>query len=168
MKKKSSELKPSKLSKIDVEVCIIHCIAAKLELVSALQYMKSKGHKIEKSKFYKIRYTIIQRRTKFGHQLAKGGLFEQHMIRIENLEEIEREYWVNYHKEPDYFKKSMILEKIQNIQPFISSAYDYIKEIMLEQAKLETTSYAKEPQLKNTSYAKELQQETIKALPAPK
>lgn len=153
-KRKRKNVKQDSPGKLDREICIIHCIAAKLSETEALTYLDSRGHHIERATYYSEKKKIEERRSNLGHKLAAGGLFEQHMIRIENLEEIEREFWINYHREPNPFRKSVILEKIQNIQPFISSTYDYIKEIMLEQAKLENTSYAKEPEPNNSKQEK--------------
>lgn len=60
--------------KLDREVCIIHCIAAKLTEVESLSYMKSRGHKMERATYYHEKKKIEQRREKIGHKLAAGGL----------------------------------------------------------------------------------------------
>ena len=48
------------------------------------------------------------------------------MMRIQTLETIEKEQWKLYKEEPKPFLKSSILERILNLQVFLSSAYDYV------------------------------------------
>jgi len=120
----------------DIQLCIVHCIACKLSEKDALEYLKSKDHEMQRTKYYEYRKNKIQNRTEFAHNVTSHGFLEQHIIRIENIEEIEREQWVNYHKEEEPLKKSKILERILNMQPFITSAYEYITRIIDEQNRL--------------------------------
>jgi len=64
-------------------------------------------------------------------------MFEQHMMRIHTLETIEKEQWINYHTETKPILKSTILERIQNLQVYLSSDYDYIRAIIKNQEELQ-------------------------------
>jgi hypothetical protein len=48
----------------------------------------------------------------------------QCLERVDRMELIENQMWMNYWKEPDRFKKVKILVEIVNIQPYISSYYE--------------------------------------------
>ena len=52
--------------------------------------------------------------------IAKVAYEEQHLERVDRMELIENQMWINYWKEQDRFKKVKILVEIVNIQPYIS------------------------------------------------
>jgi len=58
------------------------------------------------------------------------------MERIDNLITIQQEQWTCYNTEKDNNKRSIILERIANMQPYISAAYDATRKIMEKQAEL--------------------------------
>ena len=75
----------------DIQSCIVHCIACKLSEKDALEYLKSKDHEMQRKKYYEYRKNKTQNRIEFADKITSYGLLEQHMMRIENIEEIERE-----------------------------------------------------------------------------
>jgi hypothetical protein len=104
----------------------------------ALNYLKSKGHNIKRTQYYMDKERLEDSITHKAYKLAaENGLIEQHMHRIQQLETIEREHWQNYQLEKTGLKRSLILEKITILQPYISSAYDYTKQIIKEQAEIQ-------------------------------
>lgn len=125
--------------KLDRQACIIHCIVTRLSETEALEYLKSKGHNIQKTIYYDEKKKLKENRINFANKLATGGFLEQHVQRIETFEEIEKEYWLNYHAEDNPSKKCVILSKIRDLQPFISSVHDYTQNIILEQTRLSNT-----------------------------
>lgn len=119
---------------------ILRCVVMRLTEKEALAYMKSSGNKIEKTRYYNIKSELNDKILTEGYNItSKNGLFEQHMMRIHTLETIEKEQWVNYRAEVKPFLKSAILERIQNLQVYLSSAYDYIRAIIKNQEDLQLT-----------------------------
>lgn len=98
---------------------------------------------MQRTKYYEYRKNKIQNRVEFACKITSYGFLEQHIIRIENIEEIEREQWVNYHKEEEPLKKSKILERILNVQPFVTSAYDFTARIIEKQNRLKKNTEIK-------------------------
>ena len=54
----------------------------------------------------------------------------QCLERVDRMELIENQMWINYWKEKDRFKKVKILVEIVNIQPYISSYYEATKDLV--------------------------------------
>ena len=122
----------------DRETLIIHCIAMKLTEAEALAYMRVHGHPIKRTQYYEDKKKIEESTFTKANQIANGGLLEQHMERIRSLETIEHEMWINYHKEKSPLRRVLILDKVKELQPYISAAYDYTKVLIAEQAKLQS------------------------------
>ncbi len=140
MKEKSTKLIPSKReqNKSELEQLILRCIVMKFTEKESLAYIKSNHKPIEMSRFYEIKKTLKDRINQEGYKItSQNGLFEQHMMRIHTLETIEKEQWINYHIETKPILKSTILERIQNLQVYLSSAYDYIRAIIKNQDDLQ-------------------------------
>jgi len=137
-KKQTPTPNQDQLKLIDRDILIIQCLTMKFSEKEALAYLASRNHKIKRAQYYedkkRIEDSAIHRAYKIA---AENGMIEQHMYRINQLETIEREHWQNYHLEKAGLKRSLILEKITALQPYISSAYDYVQEIIKEQADLQ-------------------------------
>ena len=125
-------------SRFDRDTIIIHCMTMRLSEAESLAYLEAHGHKIKRSAYYEDRKRLEESVIHKAYKIAaENGLIEQHMQRINQLETIEREHWQNYHREKAPLKKSIILEKITVLQPYLSSAYDYVKQIIKEQAEVQ-------------------------------
>lgn len=138
--KNSTKLVPSKReqNKSELEQLILRCIVMKLSEKESIEYLKSYGKKIESSRYYEIKKEINDKVISEGYKItSQNGLFEQHMMRIHTLETIEVEQWKKYREEPKPFLQSAILERIQNLQVYLSSAYDYIRAIIKNQEELQ-------------------------------
>lgn len=138
-------------ARFDRDVLIIHCITMKFSEKESLAYLASRNHKIKRAQYYEDKKRIEDSATHKAYKIAaENGLIEQHMLRISQLETIEREHWQNYHQEKAGLKRSLILEKITALQPYISSAYDYVKQIIKEQAEMQErlarANHAKKPE----------------------
>lgn len=135
---KEQTLSKSNDQSFDRDTLIIRCLTMRYTEKEALAYLKSKGNGIKRDQYYKdkarLQDSVIHKAYKFA---AENGLIEQHWKRIDTLETAEAEHWQNYRKEKQPFKKSCILEKITALQPFIASAYDYVKEIIKTQAEIQ-------------------------------
>ncbi len=125
-------------NKIELEQLILRCVVMRFSEKESLAYIKSNGKNIETTRYYEIKKEINDKVILEGYKItSENGMFEQHMLRIHTLETIEKEQWVNYHTETKPFLKSAILERIQNLQVYLSSAYDYIRAIIKNQEELQ-------------------------------
>ena len=66
------------------------------------------------------------------YEIAKVGFVHQHIERIDQLELIQHELWKLYEMEEEPRHKAAILEKIANVQPFLSAYYEATKMVMKE------------------------------------
>ena len=126
-------------NKIELEQLILRTIVMKFTEKEALAYINAnKSKPVQSSRYYQVKRDISDKITQEGYKItSKNGLFEQHMMRIRTLETIEKEQWVNYHREEKPMLKSAILERITNLQVYLSSAYDYIRAIIKNQEDLQ-------------------------------
>ena len=109
---------------------IIQTMVMRLSEKESLQYLANKGHKISANHLYRLRREIKASRFDRLNLIAKEGFVDQHLERIDQLELINQEYWKLYNDETDNFKKSLILEKIAELQTYISPYYDASKYVM--------------------------------------
>ena len=65
--------------------------------------------------------------------IAKVAYEEPHLERVDRMELIENQMWINYWKEQDRYKKVRILVEIVNVQPYISSYYEATKDLVERQ-----------------------------------
>jgi len=125
-------------NKEELEQLILRCIVMRLSQKESLAYIKKIYKPIEAARYYVIKKELSNKLIAEGYKItSENGLFEQHMMRIQTLETIEREQWVNYRAESKPYLKSSILEKIQHLQVYISSAHDYIRSIIKSQEDLQ-------------------------------
>lgn len=137
---KSTKLVLSKRDQnnVELEQLILRCIVMRFTEKESLDYIKSNDKSIESTRYYEIKKSLNDKINSEGYKItSKNGLFEQHMMRIRTLETIEREQWLNYHKEEKPILKSSILERITTMQVYLSSAYDYIRSIIKSQEDLQ-------------------------------
>ena len=66
------------------------------------------------------------------HQIAKYGFEEQHLERVDNCELILKLMWQDYNACKSPHQRVMMLEKIANLQPYLSAYYDATREVMKE------------------------------------
>ena len=121
---------------INLETLIQYTIVMKLSEKESRVFLKTRGHEISKIKYYEIKQKLREKREKRAHDIASFELLDQHMERIDNLITVEHEQWRCYNTEKDKDKRSIILERIANMQSDISAAYDATRKIMEKQAEL--------------------------------
>ena len=92
--------------------------------------MRDKGFEISVNHFYRLKRKIQESRFDRLSLIAKQGFVDQHLERIGQLELINSEYWKLYKQEKDNFKKALILEKIAELQSYISPFYDASRYVM--------------------------------------
>lgn len=116
---------------------IIECMAMNLHENEALEYLKDKGFKVSHDTYYRYKRKIKNSRFERLSLIAKTQFIDQHLDRISNLELINKEMWVLYRNEKDNFKKAQILEKIAELQTYISPYYDASRYVMEQSIKNE-------------------------------
>jgi hypothetical protein len=104
----------------------------------SMQYLSERGFNISIPQFYILKRKIKQSRFDRLSLIAKEGFVDQHLERIDQLELINKEYWKLYNAEKDNFKKALILEKIAELQTYISPYYDASRYVMERSIKNET------------------------------
>ena len=109
---------------------VIQTMVMKLSETESLQNLDKKGFKISRDSFYRIKRNIQQSRFDRLNLIAKHGFVDQHLERIDKLELINSEYWKLYRETKDTFKKALILEKIAELQTYISPYYDASRYIL--------------------------------------
>ncbi|TLX87117.1 MAG: hypothetical protein E6K97_09400 [Thaumarchaeota archaeon] len=105
---------------------IVMCLSEK----ESLAYLKDKGFEISVPYYYKLKKNIQQSRFDRLSLIAKTQFVDQHLERIDQLELINSEYWKLYRETKDTFKKALILEKIAELQTYISPYYDASRYIL--------------------------------------
>lgn len=120
----------------EVEVLVIETMVMRLGITASLAWLKSHGHEMKHANYYKIRARIqaTSDKRKFDF-IRQGGLYNQHMERIDQLETILRLSWENFHREGDNFKRQKILESITMLQPLLSKYYEATQYIIEHEAK---------------------------------
>jgi hypothetical protein len=96
----------------------------------SVSYLKDNGFEISANHLYRLKRQIQASRFDRLSLIAKQGFVDQHLERIDQLELINKEYWKLYNDEKDNFKKALILEKIAELQTYISPYYDASRYIL--------------------------------------
>lgn len=96
----------------------------------SLNYLAERGFKVSVQHLYRLKKAIQQSRFDRLSLIAKSQFVDQHLERIDQLELINSEMWALYRNEKDNFKKAMILEKIAELQKYISPYYDASRYVM--------------------------------------
>ena len=102
----------------------------RLTIRQSLDYMKDAGYEVSQSTYSRMKNKLQSKKLERLYSIAKYGFQDQHLERIDQLELIQRLMWQDYKECKDAFKRSCILEKIANIQPYLSSYYEATKDII--------------------------------------
>jgi hypothetical protein len=122
---------PPKLTPLtERQRAVIATMRQKMSEEQAIAYLTEEGYPMGKSTWYRIKAFLKRTQLQRLHYIASIGFEQQHIARIETCEMIEHEMWKNYAKEESPFKRVIILEKIQNLQPLISSYYDTTRVVL--------------------------------------
>jgi hypothetical protein len=129
-----------------VDPFIIHCMMMGFSESGSLEYLKTKGYDISHDTFYRHKRKIKQSRFDRLSLIAKEGFVDQHLERIDQLELINQEYWKLYNAEKNNMNKALILEKIAELQTYISPFYDASRYVMEQSIKSNSNNETKENQ----------------------
>jgi len=114
----------------DRDRAVVATIRMRLSLKQALEYLKDVGFEMSLPTYTRIKRKLNSQKLKRLYHIAKIGFTEEHLAAIDNLELVQRLMWQDYQNCKDPFKRSCILEKIANIQPYLSSYYETTKDII--------------------------------------
>jgi hypothetical protein len=117
-------------TKDSIKPFIIQTIVMRLSEKESLSYLEDKGFKISSPYYYRLKRKIAESRFVRLSLIAKQGFVDQHLERIDQLETINREYWKLYNAEKNNMNKASILEKIAELQTYISPYYGAAQYIM--------------------------------------
>jgi DNA repair ATPase RecN len=109
---------------------IIEVMVMNLGEKGSLEYLYRKGFKISKQYYHKLKKQIKESRFDRLNLIAKTEFVDQHLERIDTLNLIQHEMWVQYHNEKEPFKKVQILEKIAELQTYLTAFYDASRYVM--------------------------------------
>lgn len=127
-----------------IQPFIIQTMVMRLSEKESLEYLKGKGYTISHDTFYRYKRKIKQSRFDRLSLIAKEGFVDQHLERIDELELINQEYWKLYNAEKGNMNQDLILEKIAELQTYISPYYDASRYVMEQSIK--SNNEAKENQ----------------------
>jgi len=118
----------------ELEILVIATKTMRFSEKESLAYLKVEGHDISLSTYYRILDRISTETLTRVYDIAKN-FKEQHLRRIDSLEQIEKLLWRNVHKTNDPEKQTIILKEIRDLQPYLSAYYEATKNIMKEVVK---------------------------------
>jgi hypothetical protein len=122
---------------VGIKPYIIEIMVKGLTEKQALSYLKDNGFEISDYHLYRLKKKIKESRFDRLNLVAKQGFVDQHLERIDQLELVNKEYWKLYNQtnEKDTLKKALILEKIAELQTYISPYYDASRYVMEQSIK---------------------------------
>jgi hypothetical protein len=92
--------------------------------------MKDVGFPVSQPTYSRMKRKLQSQKLKRLYHIAKIGFSDGHLERIDQLELIQKLMWDDYQKCQDPFKRTCILEKIANIQPYLSAYYEATRDII--------------------------------------
>ena len=114
----------------DTQKAVLDTVTMRLDLTNSLDYLKHVGFPMKRRTYYRHKKKIEDMKLERMRFIARVAYEEQHLDRVDRMELIESQMWINYWKEQDRYKKVKILAEIVNIQPYISSYYEATKDLL--------------------------------------
>ena len=119
----------------DKQSLVLRTRLMRLPVAKALEVIKNHKYKMKRSAYFDNLKKIKEMRHNRLIHIAKSGMEERHLLTLDTLEMCEAEYWINYNNEDSPYKKSVILDKIVQLQPWLSSYIDESQDIIEKQMK---------------------------------
>ena len=122
------------MRKVDkIKPFIIQCMAMTLSEKESIKYLKDRGFNISRAYFFKLQKQIKESRFDRLHLIAKTGLVDSHLERVDTLLLIQQEMWKCY-REKEYKGMDALL-KIAELQTYISPYMDASRYILEQSIK---------------------------------
>lgn len=113
----------------EIERLVTDCQIMRLHEKEALMYLKAHGQESSPATYYRIKSKLKQENIKQAYDIAKEFPY-LHMERVNEIELIRSELWINYHREQNPYRKACILKMVLELQPFASAYAEATKDIM--------------------------------------
>lgn len=116
----------------DRQQAVVETVRMRLTERQSLAYLNSEaiGFSMSVRTYYREKRQITKLKFTRLALIASSGFQDQHIERIDNLEMIQKLMWQNYHQCTNAFQRVLILEKIKEMQPYLSAYYDATREVM--------------------------------------
>jgi len=134
----------------ETERAVVATLIMDLDADVALEYLEAHSHKMSRATWYRHRKNLDDKKWERLYHIARIGFEDQHLDRISQLELINKLMWKHYEEEPSPFRKTIILERIANVQPYISKYYDVTKTLMERRKNDEAKENAKRERKSNS------------------
>ena len=116
----------------DRELLVVGTKVMRFSEKEALAYMKEHNHEMSGRSYYRILAHVEGETRKRLYEIART-MKERHMERIDELNKIKKELWIQYNEEDVPRFKARILKELKELQPYIS-AYDEATKSILEES----------------------------------
>jgi hypothetical protein len=111
----------------------------RLTIAQSLEYMKDAGYTVSQATYCRMKNKLQSLKLERLYNIAKYGFTDAHLERIDQLELIQKLMWDDYHNCKDPYKRTCILEKIANIQPYLSAYYEATKDVIVKKKQEDDT-----------------------------
>ena len=119
---------------------VVATMRMRLTRKQALAYLDGQGFHMSGTTLGRIKAWLKKNELKRLHYIAAIGFESQHLARIDNCEHIEQLMWKEYFLEKSPFKRVIILEKIKELQPYISTYYDTTRSVIENSTRQDSAS----------------------------
>ena len=121
----------------DEKVIVQECLDMQKSIDDALHYIKEKGFKMAKTKYFQIKNLLKEEKLRAFHRLAlEDGIIEHNADLILSFNHIKKKMWEQYENAKDGSEKASILSRLAEILVYGADSVDVVKEIIREQAEL--------------------------------
>lgn len=104
----------------------------------AVIYLKQVGYQMSERSWYRWKTHLENTKRERLYQIAQIGLTDEHTDSIEEIETARKLLWTEYHKAVRPTERAIILEKIINTRPLLSSYYDSTQGVIEKPVKEDT------------------------------
>jgi hypothetical protein len=111
---------------------VLETIRMRLTEKEALEYLRNAGFETSDTTWYREKKQLEKMKLKRLYHIAKIGLGDQHLERIDTCELILKQMWQNVKEEKDPYKRNRILKDILSLQPYLSQYYEATMDVMKE------------------------------------
>src|SRR5215208_1791807 len=114
----------------DRQRAVVETIRMKLNETTSMAYLKSVGHEMSLSTWYREKRKIESMKLKRLYHIAQIGFQDQHLETIDQYEMGFKMMWQNVLRERDPYKQNTMIKDILLLKPYLSSYYEATKLIV--------------------------------------
>lgn len=117
----------------DKQELILRTKLMRMPVAKALTVLEVHNYPTARSTYFENLKVIKEKTHARLIQIAKHGMEDRHLLTLDTLQMCEAEYWENYLAETDHYKRTVILDKIVQLQPWLSTYIDETQDIIEKQ-----------------------------------